>query len=286
MSRRHALRQRLRVYGELRQIMGAMKNIALMELHRLAGLIETQRELLGAYEQAAAEFFATHPELLPPTGDGPALVIAVGSERGFCGDFNEAVLRALEETRALAPAFQAVLVGGRLAQRAAALTGAVAVLQGPAMIEEVRPAIHRLLEAVGTRPDLAGAFSLHGLAVLHHRHTGETSRVRLYRPREALRPAGGPRRRPARIGLPPRVFAEELIEHYLHAVLYSVFYDSLAAENHRRVAHMQAALDRLDERIAAGRLRLNTLRQEEITEQIEEIMLTAEALLPGVGAPR
>jgi F-type H+-transporting ATPase subunit gamma len=287
MSQLHAVRQRLHVYGELRQIMGAMKNIALMELHKLTGLLEAQRDLLGAFEQAAADFFAGHPNLLPAAGSGPPLIVAVGTERGFCGDFNETVLRALQE---LPPAPGGppaiVLVGGRLARRDAPLPGVAARLEGPAVIDEVRPAIQRLLGALTGQPDLAARFSLHNLVIIHHQERAEGPRVRLYRPREAFdraQPTGQPA---ARLLLPPPAFLGLLIEQYLHAALYSVFYDSLAAENHRRVAHMQGALNRIDERMAAGRMRMNALRQEEITEQIEEIMLSAEALLTAPEDPR
>jgi F-type H+-transporting ATPase subunit gamma len=286
MSRRHALAQRLHVYGELREIMSAMKNIALMESHKLAGLLESQREVLRVMEQAAADFFAGHPGLRLGDAPSPALIIAVGSERGFCGDFNEAVLRQLRDCRAASPAPDIVLVGGRLAQREEGLSGVVARVEGPAMIEEVRPALARLLATLTERPELTVSFTLHGIALVHHVQQAQGTEVRVYRPREAFSRAAPTGRPAARLLLPAGVFLERLVEQYLHAVFYSVFYDSLAAENHRRVAHMQAAVDRMDERIAAGRLRMNALRQEEITEQIEEIMLSAEALLPGPGASR
>ncbi len=282
MSQRHTLAQRLHVYGELREIMSAMKNIALMESHKLAGRLDTQREVLRVMEQAAGNFFAGHPNLRLWDTPTPGLIIAVGSERGFCGDFNEAVLRELRRPPAPgAPPAGIVLVGARLALREEGLPGVLARVEGPAMIEEVRPALARLLATLTERPELAAAFSLHGIAIVHHQLHADGTAVRVYRPREAFSAATAAGRRPARLLLPAGVFLAGLIEQYLHAVFYSVFYDSLAAENHRRVAHMQGAVDRMDERIAAGRLRMNALRQEEITEQIEEIMLSAEALVPG-----
>jgi F-type H+-transporting ATPase subunit gamma len=285
MSKRHALAQRLHTFGELREIMSAMKNIALMESRKLAGLLDSQREILGLMEQAAGDFFAGHPRLQSDDGESPTLVIAVGSERGFCGDFNESVLRRLGDVPSPAGAPPSiVLVGSRLAQREEGLAGIVARVEGPAMIEEVRPALSRLLAALTERPELAAAFTLHRIAIVHHQPHAEGTDVRVYRPREAFSRSAATGRQPARLLLPAGEFLEQLIEHYLHAVFYSVFYDSLAAENQRRVAHMQAAVDRMDERIAAGRLRMNALRQEEITEQIEEIMLSADALLPGPGS--
>jgi F-type H+-transporting ATPase subunit gamma len=50
------------------------------------------------------------------------------------------------------------------------------------------------------------------------------------------------------------------------------------AENLRRFQHMDQAIQRLEKDMAELILKRNTLRQEEITEEIEIIMLSAEAL--------
>jgi F-type H+-transporting ATPase subunit gamma len=50
------------------------------------------------------------------------------------------------------------------------------------------------------------------------------------------------------------------------------------AENQRRMQHMDAAVRRLELTCADLLRRRNILRQEEITEEIEVIMLSVEAL--------
>jgi F-type H+-transporting ATPase subunit gamma len=50
-------------------------------------------------------------------------------------------------------------------------------------------------------------------------------------------------------------------------------------ENHMRLEHMNRAIHRLEKDVAGLRLRYNRLRQEEIIEEIEIIMLSAEALI-------
>jgi len=50
------------------------------------------------------------------------------------------------------------------------------------------------------------------------------------------------------------------------------------AENQRRMQHMDAAVRRLERTSAEVWQRRNILRQEEITEEIEVIMLSVEAL--------
>jgi F-type H+-transporting ATPase subunit gamma len=69
-----------------------------------------------------------------------------------------------------------------------------------------------------------------------------------------------------------------LAEQYLFAALHALLYSSLMAENQRRIQHMDSAVRRLERTSAELWQRRNILRQEEITEEIEVIMLSVEAL--------
>lgn len=69
-----------------------------------------------------------------------------------------------------------------------------------------------------------------------------------------------------------------MLDEYLYATLHEVLYRALLAENRRRLVHMENALDHIEQEHATLRLRYNALRQEEITEEIEVILLSAEAI--------
>ncbi len=73
--------------------------------------------------------------------------------------------------------------------------------------------------------------------------------------------------------LEPEAFLKELLDHYLFATLHELAYESLLAECRYRMQHLESAGHRIDERIARLKLRRNTLRQEEITEELEIILL-------------
>ena len=62
------------------------------------------------------------------------------------------------------------------------------------------------------------------------------------------------------------------------AALNEVLYSSLMVENRQRQMHMDHALQRLDDDSARLGLAYNAQRQEEITEEIEIILLSAEML--------
>jgi F-type H+-transporting ATPase subunit gamma len=69
-----------------------------------------------------------------------------------------------------------------------------------------------------------------------------------------------------------------LAEQYLFAALHELLYSSLMAENQRRMQHIDSAVRRLERTSAELWQKRNILRQEEITEEIEVIMLSVEAL--------
>lgn len=73
-------------------------------------------------------------------------------------------------------------------------------------------------------------------------------------------------------------FFGELSRHYLWAQMHDVFYSSLMAENRRRLQHMEGAMQRMEEKGEELQRKYNSLRQEEITEEIEIIMLSNDAL--------
>jgi F-type H+-transporting ATPase subunit gamma len=60
--------------------------------------------------------------------------------------------------------------------------------------------------------------------------------------------------------------------------MHDVFYGSLMAENRRRLQHMEGATKRIQDKTARLQQKYNLLRQEEITEEIEVILLSNDAL--------
>ena len=57
-----------------------------------------------------------------------------------------------------------------------------------------------------------------------------------------------------------------------------MLYTSLMIENHQRVMHLDGAVKHLDDESAEMARKANTLRQEEIIEEIEVILLSAASL--------
>lgn len=276
MSKRRDLQRHLRSLEEIKEIMNAMKNLALMQIHKVARRLETQHRVVENIEAAASDFLSFHP--YPPGGEEPArdVYLLLGSERGFCGDFNEALARALQahETRGDDPVL--VTIGNKLSSRYADDPRVIARLPGPSALEEVEAVLLNLMATLDTwqaaqRPTGALRFTM-----FHHQPGEPGVKMTRLDPFSEWAP---PRRRaayPPRLNLEPRLFLTKLAEHYLFAVLHELFYQSLMAENEQRVQRMDFAVRRIDEDSQALLRRFNSVRQEEITEEIELIMLNVE----------
>jgi F-type H+-transporting ATPase subunit gamma len=83
---------------------------------------------------------------------------------------------------------------------------------------------------------------------------------------------------PPLLNLQPKAFLAELIDHYLFAALHQILYVSLMAENQHRVQHLEGAVRHLEDKSADLLHRCNLLRQEEIIEEIEVILLSTDSL--------
>jgi F-type H+-transporting ATPase subunit gamma len=267
--------KRLDALADIAGIMSAMKGLALMEVRTLTGFLASQRSMVEGIEAAAADFLAAYPALAGAPAGGRELWVVVGSEQGFCGDFNESLAAALEDLR---PGTERrVVVGQRLGGRLAARGDVDRVLPGAIVADEVPAVLLRVARELG---DLLarGNAPVGGVSVLYHCDARRGIHVRRLLPLGDLpRPATVPAW-PADALLAPGELLRGLTHHYLHAALDEVLYSSLMAENRQRLAHMERALARLDERTARLRLVYNAQRQEEITEEIEVILLSAELL--------
>ncbi|MCP9443243.1 MAG: F0F1 ATP synthase subunit gamma [Nitrospira sp.] len=283
MSKRQELAERIEDLTDIKGILNAMKNLALMEVHKLGRFLPAQQRVVGGIEEAAADFFHFHPSLLPSVEGACPVFLVVGSERGFCGDFNESLLAEFDRCRAKGttgngdPSPLLVTVGHKLTMKLGGLKPEAA-LSGPSVTEEVPVVLVQLMEAledlqrhrpIGTRLDVA---------ILSHGSGDNGRAIMLRRP---FREFGRPRAsysHPPRLTLPPPEVATRLLDQYLFAVLHWIFYASLMAENRKRFQHMDQALQQLEKETDDLTRKHHVLRQEEITQEIAVIMLSAEAV--------
>jgi F-type H+-transporting ATPase subunit gamma len=274
MSRRRELENHRRNLGEIRDI---MKVLAYIEVRKLARFVESQRAVADTMEAVAADFLTFHRETLPKSKDTTDVYLLIGSQRGFCGNFNEAIVRHLQPTfktkRQRAPVLVAV---GRKLHPLLERDGLSAdFIEGASVVEEMETVLARVVDALLTLQARHGVLSVYTLY-----HGGDDGIVA----QQLLPPFQGYKRLPVSFAHPPLLnvapleFLSELTNQYLFAVLHEILYASLMVENRRRLQHLEAAVKRLDEESSKLQRRCNALRQEEIIEEIEVILVSAASL--------
>jgi F-type H+-transporting ATPase subunit gamma len=279
MSRRHALAKRLAGLTDIGDILAAMKSLALMETRRLGEFMESQRRRVATIEAAAADFLAWHGELATAPAAGHELCLVIGSQQGFCGDYNDAMVGYLQGRCGQDTDMPTrwVVLGERLSSRLADDPHMILALPGATVAHEVPAVLLRLSHEIGrllASRELAG----HGFSVLHHcAENSDEGDIRLRRllPLRDL-PPPAPTSHPPDLNLSPTDFLAGLQQHYLHAALNEAIYSALLVENRQRQNHMDRALNRLDETIDRLRLAANRQRQEDITEEIELLWLAGK----------
>lgn len=280
MSRRRELEDHLHALRDISGILRAMKNLALLETQKLTRFLASQRRVVESIEAAAADFFTFYPETARRLGKGRPVFLVIGSERGFCGDYNERLLEGTEHHIIERSHQQPVLivVGQKLAAKVEHDSRVEASLAGPTVAEEVPAVLISLMETLRDLQTRQTPGVRLEFTIVHHTPADEGGRIEV---REPIRRSGHQTVRfpyPPLLYLRPFAFATDLIDQHLFGLLHEVFYSSLMAENLRRFQHMDQAIQRLEKDMTELVISRNALRQEEITEEIEVIMLSVEAL--------
>jgi F-type H+-transporting ATPase subunit gamma len=254
--------------------MSSMKTLAYMETRKLARFVEAQQAVVKHMDEVAAELLSFYPEILPEADETTPVFLVIGSERGFCGDFNRTLLAHLESTLDALPVPAAALiaVGTKLCQTLGPVQSPAVCLDGPSVVEEATAVLNNVVEQLVSLQAEHGVVTLYGLY-----HGGENGILvrRLLPPFQSIhrRPQQYPH--PPILNLSPAEFLIELTDQYLFAALNEMLYASLTEENHQRVAHLDGAVRHLDEESEELTRQCNALRQEEIIEEIEIILLNA-----------
>ena len=265
MSRRRDIRLRLKSLGEIQDIMGAMKNLAFMETRKLAAFLSAQQRAVQAIMEVASDFSAFHD--VEVARNAREIQLLIGSERGLCGNFNESLIGEVDSGRPV------ISIGSRLE---GAIQERLAIFPGASVAEEIGGVLIRVVDFLAAMQSALPEKEVIGITAIYHTEERIRTRRLLPLPKAAV----SRHAYPPILNLDPSDFLEKLSGHYLYAALQEALSASLMAENRYRLDHMENAMRQMERRIGSLGQRYNQLRQEEITEEIEVIMLSAEALSP------
>jgi F-type H+-transporting ATPase subunit gamma len=274
MTRRRRLEHHRHSLTEIRGIMNSMKTLAYMETRKLGRFLDAQHAVLQSIEDVAADFLSFYPETLSEVKETTPVYLLIGTERGFCGDFNHALLKYLELGLQAHPQGNPVLIaiGRRLYTLLEEDARVMARIDGVSIVEEVKFVLSRMVSELSSLQEQHHMLTVYGLY-----HGGEDGIVmQKLSPPFQHDPHQTPHfPHPPVLNQSPREFLVELTDHYLFSALQHMLYNSLMAENHQRMAHLEGAVKHLDDESAELARQCNALRQEEIIEEIEVILLGA-----------
>jgi len=260
MTQRAENNYRLALYQELDDIVSAMKNLAQVELVRLEKSHHRQQQVLNVCLEGLSTLQA-HQGASLPAPQGPEVLIALGSERGFCGGFNEQIAQHFNAQQWDNTA-RILVIGSRLATKLPPQPG-MDFLSAPASIDEALPAMQKIIDTL-----LQGAFPAHLTLLYHDRSAVQQVTLLPYPQRSDPPPACAS----LHIQLPAAELMQALQWQCLQQSLMLYLLDSLKTENRWRLQQMDGAQDHLEELSHDLRLRINAQRQQQIVEEIEVIL--------------
>lgn len=276
MTRRLEVEHRRRNLAEIRAIMHSMQTLAYIETRKLARFLDEQTALVRNIETAAGDLLAHYPHVLPRAEPEVAAFIIIGTERGFCGSFNRALLdemdSAIRSVGAAAP--YVIPVGRKLISIAEPDDRILASLAGASVAEEIEPVMFNIVDALA---ELQNERVLLSTFCLHYTASGIACK-RLLPPFQDLDRTAPPISEAPLLHESPELVLSELADHYLLGALHAALYVSLTAENQFRMNHLDQAIKKIDDESVTLVHAANALRQEDIIEEIEVIMLSASAL--------
>ena len=275
MTQQRQVEQQRQTLAEIQNIMNSMKTLAYLETRKLNRFLDAQRKVVAHIDTVAKDFFSFHQELLPQKDSNVNIFLLLGSEQGFCGDFNASLLHSLEthidENMIENPGL--IATGRKLVILLERDPRVIAFHDGANVVDEVGKVLNQLIT---TFVRLQTQNNNASFTVFYHDSLRERISIeKLLPPFDKYKNISPQYTYPPLMNLKPEEFFAELLDHYLFSAVHMMMYVSLMAENLQRVQHLEGAMRHLDKKSEELLRKSNALRQEEITEEIEVILLNA-----------
>lgn len=273
MTKRRDLEHHRDSLDEIGEILSSMRTLAYMETRKLSRFLTAQQQVVESIRDVADDYLGFYPGLPETSREKAPVYFVVGSERGFCGDFNRALVQRLDEVRRRDEDEQPriVAVGHKLHSLLEGDESVAAFVDGASVAEEVPAVLQNLIDELNSLQTSVAGLALFGI---HYDHEAIVV-APLLAPFEQHSEDTPSHPFPARLNVPAEDFLPDLVDHYLFSALNHMLYASLMSENQRRVSHLEGAVRHLEQESGELTRKCRGLRQEEIIEEIEVILLSA-----------
>ena len=289
MAHLRRIKRQLESIRSLSDIVAAMRDLAAICVRRAEAAVRATRPYAELVETALDEAMGQADLQQPdrPADDASSAVAVVfTSEQGLCGAYNDRVVRRALEFMSKAPRRAQLVAIGRRGRDLLAPQGAKAALSLPAPtnLEGIRS---QVLELAGQVFELYSERGASELFFVYNAYVGMGRFQETVRQVLPVSPGDLQASRERAFGYepiltaPPRELLGRLIEEYFFIQFYRGLLESHASENGARLASMTAATTNIDERIVALTRQFQSVRQEDITSELLDVVSGAEALRTG-----
>ena len=278
MSKRHDLLNHIKSLREISEIMDSIKTLSMLEMHKIAQALTNQQTMLTSIEAIIQEFSSFYSLAYTAEKTGKHCLVLLGSERGFCGGFNESLIRELEQKlNASEPMIDGIItIGQKLSTQLIDHPKVITQLNGVSVLEETNQIIESILS---TYNEIQMTQDYQSMEIGFYQHEQqEVSFVSLLPPFQSIETSSTSNAYPPILNMTEERFLSELVNQYLLVQITEALYSSTMAENQHRVRHLDSAVNRINEEVDTLDKKGRLLRQEEITEEIEVILLSTQSI--------
>lgn len=283
-----SLERKIKTATELLSVVRTMKAMASVNIRTYERAVESLAEYNRTIDLAWLVFFQRAGGFPIVEAKGPAVVLAIGSDQGMCGQFNEVVLQEAERRE---PGLRedggdvAYWVSGERVLGGLVDSGRDVRLhfQLPGSLSAVDSEVLAIIEHMDRQRREQGVQRFYVLNNRPAKGSAYEPRLRKLLPLDRewaarFEQRSWPERSLPRINMDPRDFFGHLFSQYLFISLYRAFGQSLASENAARLASMQSAEKNIDEMKDRLTMEYRQARQTQITGELMDVVSGFEAL--------
>ncbi|MCY2930360.1 MAG: ATP synthase F1 subunit gamma [Planctomycetota bacterium] len=283
MAKAGKVKKRARAVRSIRDVTKTIEMVAsvrFQQTHRAAAASRPYSshlaELVSAIAAQSEDGAMEHP-LLKANHSPTTVLLVIAGNRGLCGGFNGAVLRAAAHAR------QNLIDAGRQVELHLAGRKAVEFFRFRRIPIAARYELAEIPNFAQVQPlanDFMAAFlagKIRGVEVAYTRFVSAGQQYPVVEPLLPLTPeAHEPQHRQAHVGFEmhpsPRALLEALLPATVRLRLFSFCLDSVVSEQIARIAAMRAASDNANDMMKDLTRQYNRLRQAKITTELTEIV--------------
>lgn len=290
MSTLEMLRARIESTEDLQSLIRSMKSLAAANVHQFDGATTSLRAFRETIDLGLQALFMQHPwhELRTPVRSGSDVLIAFGSDRGLCGNFNEAIAdlvgRHVSRGGDAASDHDIIAVGGQAAalmtELGAAPRDAIAL---PSTLHGLGEVCEHILILLDDRQQAAPIRRVETIFNSRTEDGRTVPRAHVILPAPAdhlrvLQQRPWPSRRRPTFSVAAGALFSWLIRQHIFASLMHAGLSSMASENAARLDAMTRAEQRIGDLLQSLTSDYRTLRQTTITRELIDLVRGYEVL--------